>query len=239
MFWSRLKLSFSAGYSIFKVMFQIMWGVWRIAALERPIITIFGGAHFSEDNLYMQKAFSLAQRFVEGDISVVTGGGGGIMRAANCGADIKKIGKSTSLGIGVKELGEGRNPCVQEYFELDYFFARKWLLTHYSKAFVVFPGGFGTLDELAEILTLIHTNKLQRVPIVLIGKEYWHYLMQWFFDAALVQGLVVKEDLDLFIVADDLDEVFCLVKNECFKQVDFERGQGAKHHKNKKKESEQ
>jgi len=120
-----------------------------------------------------------------------------------------------SIGIGVKELGEGKNPCVQEYFELDYFFARKWLMTRHSQAFVIFPGGFGTMDELAEILTLVQTKKLGRVPIVLVGVEYWRDFMEWLKYSALVHGLIVKEDLELFTLTDDIDKVFALVCKEC------------------------
>ena len=157
---------------------------------------------------------------VEDDISVLTGGGPGIMEAASCGA-VPTKGTGRSMGIGVKDLGEGKNPCVQEYFILNYFFARKWLLTHYSKAFVVFPGGFGTLDELAEILTLIQTKQLARAPIILIGKEYWAHFMIWVKGEALKHGTVVQEDINLFSVTDNLEEAFCIAKGACepFKTV--------------------
>jgi len=156
----------------------------------------------------------LAKKLVEADISVLTGGGAGIMEAASCGA-IPTQGSGHSLGIGVTDLREPRNPCVQEYFELDYFFARKWLLTHYSIAFVVFPGGFGTLDELFEVLTLMQTKQLKRAPIVLIGKEFWAPFMGWLIDQALRHGTIAEQDVQLFSVTDDLEEAFCTVSNTC------------------------
>ena len=120
------------------------------------------------------------------------------------------------MGIGVRDLiEEGPNHCVHEYFELDYFFARKWLLTRYSVAFVIFPGGFGTIDELAEVLTLIQTKKLKRVPIVLIGKEFWDPFMNWVINEALKHGTVSQKDVDLLIVTDDLDQAFSIIANEC------------------------
>ncbi len=155
--------------------------------------------------------------FVAKDISVLTGGGGGIMEAANCGVFYSETGgKGRTMGIGVRDLvEEGPNHCVHEYFELEYFFARKWLLTHYSIAFVIFPGGFGTIDELSEVLTLIQTNKLKRVPIVLIGKEFWDPFMNWVINEALKHGTVSQKDVDLLIVTDDLDQAFSIIANAC------------------------
>ena len=98
---------------------------------------------------------------------------------------------------------------------MNYFFARKYLLTRFSVAFIVFPGGFGTLDELAEVLTLIQTKKMARLPIILIGKQYWSHFMHWLHDAAIAENLIAQHDLQLFTVTDDLEEVFCLVRDEC------------------------
>ena len=123
--------------------------------------------------------------------------------------------KEEALAL-VKDLGENiRNLYVKEYFMLDYFFARKWLLTRYSVVFIVFPGGFGTLDELSEVLTLILTSKMKRVPIVLIGEEYWRPFMQWVTQEALKHGTVKEEHIKLFTVTDDLYQAFCLVRDKC------------------------
>lgn len=211
----RISMSLQIGWSAFKVFFQLLYGAWKVSALKQPIVTIFGGSRFAQDHPYAKKAQQLAQKLLEADISILNGGGPGIMEAASCALDLSKIKKAKSIGIGVKDLDEGHNPCVHEYFELNYFFARKWLLTRYSKAFIVFPGGFGTLDELAEVLTLIQTKQSPRVPIVLFGIEYWDDFMVWVKKEALEHGLIAKEDLKLFTLTDDLEQVFCLVRDEC------------------------
>ena len=119
------------------------------------------------------------------------------------------------MGISVRDIHEVRNPCVQEFIELDYFYARKWLLTRYAAGFVFFPGGFGTLDELGEVLNLMQTGKIKRVPIILIGKEFWNPISKWITDEPLAHGLIAKESLELFHVTDDLEEAFCIVRDEC------------------------
>lgn len=193
---------------------QTLYGIWKIHQLEHPIISIFGGSRMKPQDTYSQKAHLFAKRLADSGVSVMTGGGPGIMKAASCGAIIRGK-KLTSIGIGVKELDEGPNPCVQEYFELNDFAARKFLLTHFSIAFVFFPGGFGTLDELSEIITLTKTKKLPQVPIVLIGTEYWLFFMKWLKEEAMVHGLINQQDLSLFTITDDLEEAFCLVMKTC------------------------
>jgi uncharacterized protein (TIGR00730 family) len=202
-------------WGLFKVFWQLLYGIWRLSRLHQPIVSVFGGARLTGEDPYFKKAHILSERFVDHDISVVTGGGPGVMEAAGCGAVHHKKTKARSIGIAVKDLGEGKNPCVQEYFELDYFFARKWLLINYSIAFIVFPGGYGTLDELAEVLTLSQTKKLKQVPIVLIGVEYWAPFMSWIKQEALKHNLVSYQDLELFTITDDLDEAFRLVHGHC------------------------
>lgn len=211
----RLKITIRSTYHLLKVTGQIVYGIWKLSKFTQPIVTIFGGARIMEESPYSQQAHELAARFVEEDISVLTGGGGGVMKAANCGAVPDHVGDhGRSIGIGVKDLGEERNPCSQIYFELDYFFARKWLLTRFAIAFVVFPGGFGTLDELAEILTLIKTKKLHPVPIVLVGVDYWKNFMAFVQDA-INQDMIAPDARELFTITDDLNEVFEIVHDEC------------------------
>ena len=216
-FFSRLKRLFGLWGNLIAVSFQLIYGFWRLTGVKGPFVTIFGSARLPQNDPYAKQAHELANMFVESDISVLTGGGPGIMEAASCGA--LAVGKKNrSIGIGVTELGEGVNPCVQEYIELKYFFARKWLLTNYSVGFIVFPGGFGTLDELGEILTLIHTKKLPKVPIVLFGQEYWDYFMKWLEKDALVHGAITEKDLKLFRVTDDIDETFTIIHDFCKEQ---------------------
>jgi len=213
----RIRLWFSYYWRLRRVYRQTLYGIWRLTGIPGSKVTIFGSARLEQEDPYAKQAHQLGGKLVQNDISVLTGGGSGIMEAASCGAMVDGT-KAKSLGIGVKELGEGKNPCVQEYLELDYFFARKWLLTRYSIAFVVFPGGFGTLDEMSEVLTLIQTNKLPKVPIVLIGKEYWHLLMQWFEHEAVEHGTISQDDLKLFTVTDDLDQAFSIINEFCKKR---------------------
>lgn len=211
----RMHLFLSTALHFLRVYLQLLYGVWKISKLPSPIITIFGSARLAQTTPYAKQANLLAQMFTHEKISVLTGGGPGIMEAANCGIIRNDGQKIRSIGIGVKGLDEKQNPCVNEYFELNYFFARKWLLTRFSSAFVVFPGGFGTLDELAEILTLIQTNKTPRVPIILIGTEYWQPFINWIYNETLAHSLVSKDDLAFFTVTDNLDTAFCLVRDQC------------------------
>jgi uncharacterized protein (TIGR00730 family) len=203
-------------YHLLKVFMQMIYGAWRVSKLSHPIVTIFGSAQLGQDTTYAHEAYKLAGMFVERDISVLTGGGPGIMEAANCGA-LAKRGKHyvASIGIGVRTLNEGKNPCVSEYFELDYFFARKYLLTHFSIAFVIFPGGFGTMDELFEILTLVQTHNMPRMPIILIGKGYWSPFIEWLSHEVLKRGAITKDALELFVVTDDLPTACSVVNAAC------------------------
>lgn len=213
----RVRLWLRSFFKLLRVYRQTLYGIWKITAVPLPRVTIFGSARLEQDDPYAKQAHQLGGKFIENGISVLTGGGPGIMEAASCGAKANCKGRAISIGIGVKELDEGKNPCVQEYIELDYFFARKWLLTRYSTAFVVFPGGFGTLDELGEILTLIQTQKLPRVPIVLIGKEYWQLLMKWFQEEGLKHKTISEKDLELFTVTDDIDKAYSIIYEFCKK----------------------
>ncbi|MDP3889180.1 MAG: TIGR00730 family Rossman fold protein [bacterium] len=210
----RLHLCFSVFFKLLHVFTQMIYGLWKVSKLPSPIVSIFGGAQLAAETNYFEQAHELAARLANSNVSVLTGGGPGVMEAASCGAIMIK-NKGKTMGIGVKNLGEGKNPCVQEYFELNYFFARKWLLTRYSVGFVVFPGGFGTLDELSEVLTLIKNEKMGRVPIILIGREYWHYFMMWLEQEALEHKLIKMKDLELFTITDDLDQAFYIIRDEC------------------------
>lgn len=214
-FFKRIGMCAGIFYRQFKVVLQVVYGSWRLSKMQKPFVTIFGGARLSQESSYAQKANQLAQKLVDHDISVLTGGGPGVMHAANCGAvKPRNNGKGRSIGIGVKDLGEGQNPCVQEYFELRYFFARKVLLTRFSVAFIIFPGGFGTMDELSEVITLIMTNKSPKVPVVLVGVDYWKHFISW-LDNAVEHELIEKKTLELFTVTDDLEKVFSMVRDEC------------------------
>lgn len=199
-------------------MFQLMCGIWKIGHQAKPIVSIFGGSKLQMKSPYAASAHELAGLLIEHDISVITGGGPGIMEAANCGATHaeRKKSQARSIGITVKGLEpEDFNICAQEKIIVDYFFVRKWLMIEYSVAFAFFPGGFGTLDEFGEVATLMQTKKLAGVPVVLIGKNYWDPFMNWLHDYALKDGLILKKDLDTIQVTDNIDEALLLLKKHC------------------------
>jgi len=211
----RLVHCISTFFRLQHVVFQQLYGTWRVLALPTPIVTIFGGAHFDQTDVYAKQAHELARKFVDAGVSVLTGGGSGIMQAASCGALASGKGKGRIMGISVTDIGEKPNPCVQEFIELDYFYARKWLLTRYAAGFIIFPGGFGTLDELGEVLTLMQTGKTKRVPLILIGTEFWKPFTQWLKEESLGHGLITKEGFELMHVTDDLQDAFCIVRDSC------------------------
>lgn len=211
---ARIVFWFRGMLAVSRTWLQLLYGMWRIGGLKPPIVSIFGGARLKQTDYYALKAHELAQRLVNADVSVLTGGGPGIMQAANCGAIYAPQAKGRSIGIGVRDLGELPNQCMQEYMILNQFWARKWLLTRYSVAFVVFPGGFGTLDELSEVLTLMQTGRVKPVPIVLVGTEYWRLFMDW-CQEALSHGTILQKELDLLFVTDDFEEVFNHTLNIC------------------------
>ncbi|MEX0939933.1 MAG: TIGR00730 family Rossman fold protein [Candidatus Babeliales bacterium] len=202
---------------LFKSSIQLTYGVWKISHLPAPIVTIFGGARLKQTDFFAQKAHELSHRLVQANISVISGGGTGIMEAVNCGAIFKKTEKMKmrTLGITVKGL-EPLNVCAKNFITLDHFFARKWLMINYSVAFAVFPGGFGTLDEFAEVITLLQTQKLlPGVPVILFGRDYWDPFMNWLHESALKYGLVSLEDINLIRITDDVYEAFCLLQERC------------------------
>jgi len=217
-FYQRCCACWHVFWTVMSTLLQVWYGVWFLSRLQHPIITIFGGSKLPETDRYFRQALLLAERFARNNVSVLTGGGQGIMEAASCGA-VKFPGKGRVIGIGVSELKEKPNPCVQEYISVRYFFARKWLLTRYSQAIVIFPGGYGTLDELAEVITLIQVQEMPRIPIVLFGTEYWNPLMSWLRHEALKHGTIQEHELSLFTITDDLDEAFSLVCARCKNNV--------------------
>ncbi|KKP36154.1 MAG: hypothetical protein UR26_C0001G0198 [candidate division TM6 bacterium GW2011_GWF2_32_72] len=199
----------------FKVMFQVIRGVWGISKLPQPVVTIFGGSRFKQDNFYAKKAFDLGHMLAQNEISVITGGGPGIMEAASCGAAVNNDGHVHSLGIGVKGLEEELLNHCSPVILTEYFFARKWLLVRYSSAFAVFPGGFGTIDEFSEILTLMQTKRIAKNTIVLIGVDYWKKFMEWMKESALKEGMIREKDFNLFVLTDDLDMALKLLCTAC------------------------
>jgi conserved hypothetical protein, DprA/Smf-related, family 2 len=170
-----------------------------------PSVTIFGSARVEEGNKYYEAARELAFKLSKKGFSIVTGGGPGIMEAANRGAF--EAG-GNSIGLNIKLPKEQKpNKYLTEILNFNYFFSRKVMLVKYATAFVLFPGGFGTLDELTETLTLIQTKKLKPFPVILYGNEYWNGFVQWLNDVVVKDGYIDKEDTELFKQIDNIDEI--------------------------------
>jgi len=179
-------------------------------------VTFFGSARLTEDNPHYQRAVEISQALAEEGINVVTGGGPGIMEAANRGAAQAKgdnVGKSLGLSITLPEE-QDVNQYVEENESFHYFFARKVALTFSAEAYLFFPGGFGTLDELFEILTLVQTEKIIKVPVIMVGEDFWRPLNK-FIQGSLVEKFetISPNDMDLYLISDDVDEIVEIVKN--------------------------
>src|ERR1044071_6149320 len=197
--WAEIKGANS--WMIFKVMSEFVEGLEKLAKIG-PCVTIFGSARVKPSNPYYKMADEIAYQLVQQGYGVITGGGPGIMEAGNRGAHRAK-GKSVGLNIYLPHEQKG-NIYIDpdKLITFDYFFVRKVMFMKYSQGFIVMPGGFGTLDELSEALTLIQTKKIGRFPIVLVGKKYWAGLLTWIKQTLLADGMIAEEDLDLFSVVD-------------------------------------
>lgn len=202
--WNEIKSADS--WVIFKVMGEFVQGFEKMAKIG-PCVSIFGSARTKPDNQYYKIAEEIAAKVVRHGYGVITGGGPGIMEAGNKGAH-KQGGKSVGLNIDLPfEQSNNIYIDMDKSLDFDYFFVRKVMFVKYSQGFIVLPGGFGTMDELFEALTLIQTNKIGRFPIVLVGKEYWTGLVDWLRNTMLqMEGNISEGDLDLFKIVDDATE---------------------------------
>ncbi|WP_026955894.1 TIGR00730 family Rossman fold protein [Algoriphagus vanfongensis] len=201
--WSEIKSADS--WAIFKVMAEFVDGFEKLAKIG-PCVSIFGSARTPRDHKHYQMAEEIAAKLVRHGYGVITGGGPGIMEAGNKGAH-SEGGKSVGLNI-VLPFEQFDNIYIDrdKLITFDYFFVRKVMFIRYSQGFVVLPGGFGTMDEFFEALTLIQTNKIGRFPIVLVGKSYWEGLVDWIKKTLLEHKYINEEDLDLFSVVEDATE---------------------------------
>lgn len=195
---------------------QTLWARCRMARIKKPIITVFGGKGASQENEYAHIAYDLSGALVERGFAILTGGGPGIMQAANCGAVDYAVKHSikgcVSFGVRVPGIDEGfKSPCAYGIAQVSYFFVRKWLLINYSRALIVFPGGIGTLDEFFQVLNLIKTKKMKRLPVILVGAHYWKPLIDWYFNYGIASGFIKKEMHDLFTVVDDVPSILRLI----------------------------
>jgi uncharacterized protein (TIGR00730 family) len=202
--WQEIKVTDS--WQIFKIMAEFVDGFEKLAKIG-PCVSIFGSARTASENKYYKIAEDCSRMLTERGYGVISGGGPGIMEAANKGA-FEAGGKSVGLNIDLPfEQFHNKYIDRDKILEFDYFFVRKVMFMKYSQGFIVLPGGFGTMDELFEALTLIQTGKVARFPIVLVGKEYWSGLMDWVKNTMLnVENNIKEDDLNLYRLVDTAEE---------------------------------
>jgi uncharacterized protein (TIGR00730 family) len=227
-----MRLSFlrqipSLSSRLLRISIDYIRGYWAIRHLELPAITILGGVRVKPEDNTGKEAFKLAQSLVQHGYSVITGGGPGIMLLANCGASSlstdKRKNNQKTIGIGLTCAdNEFENPCAHVY-KANYFFVRKWFLFHHSSGFVFFPGGVGTVDEFFELLNLIVFNMIEPQCIVLIDKNYWKMLIDWYVKTGMKDNLITLPPYEVFIMVDTAQEALECILNSCQKQTSFNR----------------
>lgn len=208
--WNEIKTNDS--WAIFKIMAEFVEGFERLGKIG-PCVSVFGSARTKSDHKHYKLAESIAFELTQNGYGVVTGGGPGIMEAGNRGAN---RGKGISVGLNIElPFEQHDNPYIDsdKSLDFDYFFVRKVMFVKYSQGFVVMPGGFGTMDELFEAITLIQTKKIGKFPIVLVGRKYWTGLLDWIKNTLLEEGTISPKDLDLISIVDTEDEVLEVINN--------------------------
>ncbi|OPY09890.1 MAG: LOG family protein YgdH [Syntrophaceae bacterium PtaB.Bin095] len=196
-------LSIEESWRIFRIMAEFIEAIDALSRIQ-PAVTIFGSARVKAEDPFYNKAEMLARRLAQKGFSVITGGGPGIMEAANKGA-AEAGGKSIGMNIRLP-FEQKPNPYANISIEYKYFFVRKVMFVKYAVAYVIFPGGFGTLDELFEALTLIQTKRIKSFPVILFGQEYWSGMIDWLRNTMVREDKIVAEDLDFIKIVDDPDE---------------------------------
>jgi hypothetical protein len=206
--WQEIKVANT--WQIFKIMAEFVEGFEKLGKIG-PCVSIFGSARTTPENPYYLLAEEIALKLTREGYGIITGGGPGIMEAANKGAQAGK-GKSSGLNIELP-FEQKPNPYIDhdKLINFNYFFVRKVMFMKYAQGFVVLPGGFGTLDELFEAITLIQTRKIGRFPIVWVGKKYWEGLIDWIKEVLLKEKNIDADDLNLFEVVDTADEVVKII----------------------------
>jgi len=196
-------------WRLFKIISEFVEGIETLHEIG-PAVSIFGSARIKPDDPIYKKAEEIASRFVKQGFAVMTGAGGGIMEAANKGA-AEAGGKSVGLNI-VLPFEQKPNPYANIRLEFKYFFIRKVMLIKYAMAYIIMPGGFGTLDELFEAVTLVQTRRIKPFPIILVGSDYWGGLVEWIKARLLADNRIAPEDLEILKVIDDPEEIVKTVK---------------------------
>jgi uncharacterized protein (TIGR00730 family) len=195
-------------WRIFRIMAEFV-DSFEIMSQVGPAVTVFGSARIKVGDEYYEAAVNLARGLAQHHLAVITGGGPGLMAAANRGA---AEGKGKSVGLSIELPHEqSNNRYINVPVKFHYFFSRKVCFVKYSMAFVFMPGGFGTLDEFFEVLTLVQTHRIPRFPLILYGKEYWRGLLAWITRVLKKKGLIGVRDLDLIHVTDDVNEAIDII----------------------------
>ena len=206
-------LAKSDTWRVFRIMAELVEGFEALSNIG-PAVTVFGSARLEPGTPYYNKCLKVAENLAKEGFAVISGGGPGIMEAANKGAQNVN---GTSVGLNIElPMEQTPNPYQNVKVEFRYFFVRKLMFVKYAVGYVIFPGGFGTMDELFEALTLIQTKKIRGFPVVLVGKEYWSGLIDWMKKSVLAAGSISPEDLDLMHIVDEPEEV-CAIINKRYK----------------------
>ncbi len=191
-------------WKIFQIMAEFVEGFERLAAIK-PSVSMFGSARVAPGHKYYELCESVGRLLSDAGFAVISGGGPGLMEAANKGAF---AGRSPSVGLNIQLPHEQlANEFQDVSISFRHFFSRKVMFVKYASAYVVLPGGFGTLDELAEILTLVQTGKSRRIPIILVGSAFWQGMLDWFGDRLVTEGMIADTDMDLMTVVDEPQQV--------------------------------
>jgi len=200
----RSQNSAREAWRMFEIIAEFVTATERLQTIQ-PAVAIFGSARVTPDHAYYKATEDIAKRLSEAGFSVISGGGPGIMEAANRGA---YAGSSPSVGLNIQLPHEQSANAYQDVAHtFQHFFARKVMFVKLSCAFVMMPGGFGTLDELMEVLTLVQTGKIRKVPVILVGGDYWKGLLAWIDERLRVEGMIGVDDASLMTVIDDPQEV--------------------------------
>ncbi len=199
-------------WRVFRILGEFVEGFDALHTLG-PAVSFFGSSRLMPDSPYYKAAELTAELMTRRGLAVITGGGPGIMEAANKGA-FEANGVSVGCNIELP-MEQVPNPYQTTSLQFRYFFVRKMMFLKYSVAFVIFPGGYGTIDELFEALTLVQTEKIEHFPVILFGSRYWTPLVEWLKDTMLAEGCISKEDLELFTITDDPEEVAKIIEDNC------------------------
>ncbi|RJP76304.1 MAG: TIGR00730 family Rossman fold protein [Desulfobacteraceae bacterium] len=202
-------LKLGEAWRLFKIMGEFVEGIEALHDIG-PAVSIFGSARTAPNDPSYKRAEKLAARLVKNKFAVITGGGGGIMEAANKGA-AEAGGVSVGLNI-VLPFEQKPNPYANIQLEFNYFFIRKVMFVKYAQAYIIMPGGFGTLDELFEAVTLIQTQRIRPLPVILMGSDYWGGLVEWIRERLLKDKRISKEDMDILQVMDDPEKIVAYLK---------------------------